>query len=1103
MWYADNASTSDRNYAVLTFSEPHTLTGINILALQDSKPYSIPDDALTSSNVRKKYTVYNKAEDGSWTQIAALDTSLDQKVLSRITFDQEVTTQEIKVEVTTTYALRLTEIEPIESRTYTVNDVKKVEKETEIDVESLTNYALAANGGTIKASQTYDGKADYCIDGEISGNKDENGKQRRWRINNKEASLTIELAEEREIYCVDLISQQKDLTAGESQYQEPTLETITDLGIKKATISYQTASSSNWESYATLDSDGTNVWNRFKVKKPVRAKAFKIDFPKDAGNKSYVRVIEVQILGTEIKDPDDETTDNDSSGSNEETKLYNLKIQNGYLVKVNDTDMDEAESAEVKEKDHIIAESMEPGEDEEFKEWRVLLGSPDIKIASGSNASRVEFDMPAEDVTLQAEYQKKDTGETDTTTPSTPEVDFTSDPTGWAYAEDAALKKLLENDDILTSADQDILNAGGDISIILNLKRTDISSSDALGRKLLEIWSDEDDKQIAFLGQNRLTKTRPVTEKSRSNLASRANAKRRSSTETVELTGVTQEVEIIAGIPDKWQGMDQNDYQLILYSKDENEEYQLLLQNFEWVTDRTIRFTADVNADYMMMVPVFYTVTFKDYDGTVLGTCKVKAGEAAEAPSKIPEREGYVFTGWNKEYSQVTKDLTVTAKYRRSELVKGVADTLKNILAALEDLGGSLMEMQSEIAYQLKRIQALDMKAHIEKSEIQSLLDEIETVVEGLTGDTIYVENLTGIIDDMQASWALFSVACGEGGRLQVTRTQTPSETPASAGTLGTKLAFKIRLFEGQNLKTDLKTWMKLTMTVPDGLDEDDDLVVIFYPDGSTTGKVLSCDISSGEITMLLKQCGTIVVADKGRKADEEETEDPEMSETPDISEEPETPDTTEETPDTTEETTEQPETTETPDTVEEPETTDTTETTEKTETTKNNRYSSDDDDDDDDDISSGLSSGRRTSSVQEVSGSWKQDEKGWWFAKKTGSYCKSEWAQINGSWYHFDSDGYAETGWCLDNGKWYYLGSSCAMQTGWLTDSLDGNRYYLDPVTGEMIVGWIQIDGKWYYFEENTPSASGWTWNETGKYWQYQQNGSHPRGAYVEGKTR
>jgi glucan-binding YG repeat protein len=140
---------------------------------------------------------------------------------------------------------------------------------------------------------------------------------------------------------------------------------------------------------------------------------------------------------------------------------------------------------------------------------------------------------------------------------------------------------------------------------------------------------------------------------------------------------------------------------------------------------------------------------------------------------------------------------------------------------------------------------------------------------------------------------------------------------------------------------------------------------------------------------------------------------------------------------------------------------------------------------------------------VQEVSGSWKQDEKGWWFAKKAGSYCKSEWAQINGSWYHFDSDGYAETGWCLDNGKWYYLGSSCAMQTGWLTDSLDGNRYYLDPVTGEMIVGWIQIDGKWYYFEENTPSASGWTWNETGKCWQYQQNGSHPRGAYVEGKTR
>lgn len=57
-----------------------------------------------------------------------------------------------------------------------------------------------------------------------------------------------------------------------------------------------------------------------------------------------------------------------------------------------------------------------------------------------------------------------------------------------------------------------------------------------------------------------------------------------------------------------------------------------------------------------------YTVTFKDYDGTVLSTQTVQRGKAAVAPVD-PIRSGYVFIGWDKEFDNITSDLMVTAKY--------------------------------------------------------------------------------------------------------------------------------------------------------------------------------------------------------------------------------------------------------------------------------------------------------------------------------------------------------------------------------------------------------------------------------------------------------
>lgn len=57
-----------------------------------------------------------------------------------------------------------------------------------------------------------------------------------------------------------------------------------------------------------------------------------------------------------------------------------------------------------------------------------------------------------------------------------------------------------------------------------------------------------------------------------------------------------------------------------------------------------------------------YTVTFVDYDGTILKTESVNEGGNA-TPPETPERAGYYFNYWNGSYTNVTADVTVSASY--------------------------------------------------------------------------------------------------------------------------------------------------------------------------------------------------------------------------------------------------------------------------------------------------------------------------------------------------------------------------------------------------------------------------------------------------------
>lgn len=122
------------------------------------------------------------------------------------------------------------------------------------------------------------------------------------------------------------------------------------------------------------------------------------------------------------------------------------------------------------------------------------------------------------------------------------------------------------------------------------------------------------------------------------------------------------------------------------------------------------------------------------------------------------------------------------------------------------------------------------------------------------------------------------------------------------------------------------------------------------------------------------------------------------------------------------------------------------------------------------------------SSSENDAQGTWKRDEKGWWFEFKDGTYPAGEktsdqngeklgWIQKDGKWWAFGSDGYLKSGWAQDNasGKWYLIDENTGMQTSWHYDESDQHWYYLDPVSGAMLTGWQFINGKWYYLSKTS----------------------------------
>lgn len=61
-----------------------------------------------------------------------------------------------------------------------------------------------------------------------------------------------------------------------------------------------------------------------------------------------------------------------------------------------------------------------------------------------------------------------------------------------------------------------------------------------------------------------------------------------------------------------------------------------------------------------------YLVRFQNWDHTLLSEQQVEYGKAAQAPAD-PTREGYTFTGWDREFNNILANMTVTALFEKSK----------------------------------------------------------------------------------------------------------------------------------------------------------------------------------------------------------------------------------------------------------------------------------------------------------------------------------------------------------------------------------------------------------------------------------------------------
>lgn len=178
--------------------------------------------------------------------------------------------------------------------------------------------------------------------------------------------------------------------------------------------------------------------------------------------------------------------------------------------------------------------------------------------------------------------------------------------------------------------------------------------------------------------------------------------------------------------------------------------------------------------------PTDYTVVFSDYDGTVLKTQTVAKGENATAPVN-PEREGYIFTGWDNTFINVQDNISVTAQYVENsdgpvifvDSVNSSAGKTVKLKAVIKNnpgiLGTSMVVNYDSSVLTLKKAVAGEAFSALNLTKPATFRDGCifpayaESLKDGDVKDGTVLELTFEISDSAKSGSYLVSVSCPEG----------------------------------------------------------------------------------------------------------------------------------------------------------------------------------------------------------------------------------------------------------------------------------------------------------------------------------------------------
>lgn len=211
-----------------------------------------------------------------------------------------------------------------------------------------------------------------------------------------------------------------------------------------------------------------------------------------------------------------------------------------------------------------------------------------------------------------------------------------------------------------------------------------------------------------------------------------------------------------------------------------------------------------VTAQYVINT---YNVTFKDWDGTILKSEIVDYGEGATAPSN-PTRDGYIFTGWDAVFDNITSDLTVIAQY--TEIPIQDIDILDE-------------------AKMLDPSNADDMER---LKELESIYKDRENVTVNIVADLNTHGDFKQNIDAISVVGAAFNAKQNETITLHFSK---PAKNIVIDGTrykTNNAVQFDIRLMKGETPLQDLDVPITITVPIPSGIKENNFWILHYHNNG-------------------------------------------------------------------------------------------------------------------------------------------------------------------------------------------------------------------------------------------------------------------------------